>query len=226
MHGPGWSLWELRGTGVGAEAYLAGRPAAGRLRIVCSNPSSTTRRLLVGESVHSGGPGDRVHTVTLRPGTSRTVRLRPARHGWYDIAVVDRDDPLFLRRMTGRTPHDRPGVTDPATGTPPALTATLTTPGTPFTQGSPADVVVTLRNHTGSRFEDLSAALSAPSGWTVERTGTAPSALAAGASADVRLTVAPSRDATAGRLVAVAHARGAGLLRLADARLLTRVAPA
>ncbi|GGV54680.1 phospholipase C, phosphocholine-specific [Streptomyces griseoflavus] len=226
VHGPGWSLWELRGTGVGAEAYLAGRPAAGRLRIVCSNPSSTTRRLLVGESVQSGGPGDRVHTVTLRPGTSRTVRLRPARHGWYDIAVVDRDDPLFLRRMTGRTPHDRPGVTDPATGTPPALTATLTTPGTPFTQGSPADVVVTLRNHTGSRFEDLSAALSAPSGWTVERTGTVPSALAAGASADVRLTVAPSRDATAGRLVAVAHARGAGLLRLADARLLTRVAPA
>ncbi|MEY7976512.1 phosphocholine-specific phospholipase C [Streptomyces pilosus] len=228
VHGPGWSLWELRGTGAGAEAHLAAGPAAGHLRIVCSNPTSTTRRLLVGESVYSAGPRDRVLAVTLRPGASRTVPLRTARHGWYDIAVVDRDDPVFLRRMTGRTPHDRPGVTDPATGAPPALTVTVTPPppGTPFVRGGPADVVVTLRNDSGGPLDGLAAALTAPSGWTVDRTGTVPPTLAAGASAVVRHTVTPPRDVTAGRLLVAAHARGAGLLRLAGARLPVEVAPA
>ncbi|MFF8638162.1 phosphocholine-specific phospholipase C [Streptomyces pilosus] len=228
VHGPGWSLWELRGTGAGAEAHLAAGPAAGHLRIVCSNPTSTTRRLLVGESVYSAGPRDRVLAVTLRPGASRTVPLRTARHGWYDIAVVDRDDPVFLRRMTGRTPHDRPGVTDPATGAPPALTVTVTPPppGTPFVRGGPADIVVTLRNDSGGPLDGLAAALTAPSGWTVDRTGTVPPTLAAGASAVVRHTVTPPRDVTAGRLLVAAHARGAGLLRLAGARLPVEVAPA
>ncbi|MFI8089376.1 phosphocholine-specific phospholipase C [Streptomyces sp. NPDC086080] len=232
VHAPGWSLWELRGTGAGAEAHLAGHPATGQVRIVCSNPTSTTRRLLVGESVHSGGHGDRVHTVTLAPGSSRTVRLRPADHGWYDIVVVDRDDPVFLRRMTGHLAHDRPGVTDPATGTPPVLAAAIGLPeplpsrSAPFTQGVPADVVVTLRNRGGDRLDHLVAALTAPAGWTVERHGTAPATLAAGASADVRFTVTPSREATAGRLAVAAHARGAGLLRFADARVHTEAAPA
>ncbi|MFF1272567.1 phosphocholine-specific phospholipase C [Streptomyces marokkonensis] len=232
VHGPGWSVWELRGTGVGAEAYLAGHPATGQVRIVCSNPSSGTRRLLVGESVHSRGRGDRVHTVTLRPGASHTVRLRPADHGWYDIVVVDRDDPAFLRRMTGRLSHEGPGVTDPATATPPALSAAIGLPeplpsrNTPFTRGNPTDVVVTLRNHSRDRLDGLAAALIAPSGWTVRQTGTPPRTLAAGASADVRFTVTPSRDATAGRLAVSAHAQGNGLLRLADARLHTEVAHA
>ncbi|MFC9890146.1 phosphocholine-specific phospholipase C [Streptomyces pilosus] len=221
VHGPGWSLWELRGTGTGAEAHLAAGPAAGHLRIVCSNPTSTTRRLLVGESVYSAGPRDQVLAVTLRPGASRTVPLRTARHGWYDIAVVDRDDPVFLRRMTGRTPHGRPGVTDPAAGAPPALTATVTPPppGATFVRGGPADVVVTLRNDSGGPLDGLAAALTAPSGWTVDRTGTVPATLAAGASAVVRHRVTPPRDVTAGRLLVAAHARGAGLLRLAGARV-------
>ncbi|MFE0552559.1 phosphocholine-specific phospholipase C [Streptomyces pilosus] len=221
VHGPGWSLWELRGTGTGAEAHLAAGPAAGHLRIVCSNPTSTTRRLLVGESVYSAGPRDQVLAVTLRPGESRTVPLRTARHGWYDIAVVDRDDPVFLRRMTGRTPHGRPGVTDPAAGAPPALTATVTPPppGATFVRGGPADVVVTLRNDSGGPLDGLAAALTAPSGWTVDRTGTVPATLAAGASAVVRHRVTPPRDVTAGRLLVAAHARGAGLLRLAGARV-------
>ncbi|GGW95488.1 phospholipase C, phosphocholine-specific [Streptomyces malachitofuscus] len=232
VHAPGWSVWELRGTGVGAEAHLAGRPTARHVRIVCSNPSATTRRLLVGESAHSRGDGDHVHSVTLRPGMSRTVRLRPADHGWYDIVVVDRDDPAFLRRMTGRLPHDGPGVSDPATGSPPALAAAIGLPeppptrNTPFRQGHRAKVVITLRNRSRDRLDGLSAALTAPPGWTVERTGTTPRTLAAGAAVHVRFTVTPSRDATAGRLVVTAYARGGGLLRLADTRLHTEVTPA
>ncbi|WP_432135254.1 MULTISPECIES: phosphocholine-specific phospholipase C [unclassified Streptomyces] len=232
VHGPGWSVWEVRGTGVGAEAYLAPHPVDGHLRIVCSNPSSTTRTLLVGESVHPHGHRDRVHTVTLRPGASRTVRLRPAGHGWYDVVAVDRDDPSFLRRMTGRLAHDGPGVTDPATGTPHALTAVIGLPepppslDTPFTQGSPTDVVVTLRNQSRQRLDGLSTALVVPSGWTVERTATAPRTLAAGGFADVRFTVTPRSDASAGRLAVAAHAQGGGLLRLADTRVRTGVAPA
>ncbi|MGC9499989.1 phosphocholine-specific phospholipase C [Streptomyces sp. WG7] len=232
VHGPGWSVWELRGTGVGAEAYLSERQAAGHVSIVCSNPSSRTRRLLVGESVHAHRHGDRVRAVTLGPGTSRTVRLGLPDHGWYDIVVVDRDDPAFLRRMTGRRFHNRPGVTDPATGTAPALTAAIGLPepqpslDTPFAQGNPTDVVVTVRNDGQDRLEGLLAALTAPSGWTVERSGTTPATLAAGDSADVRFTVTPARNATAGRLVVAAHAQGDGLLRLADARVQVRVVPA
>ncbi|MFV2117504.1 phosphocholine-specific phospholipase C [Streptomyces sp. Act-28] len=232
VHAPGWSVWELRGAGVGAEAHLVEQPAAGHVRIECSNPSSTTRRLLVGESVHSRGHGDRVHSVTLGPGASRTVRLRPADHGWYDIVVVDRDDPVFLRRMTGRLAHDGPGVTDPSTGTPPALTATIGLPeplpslDTPFVQGSPTDVVVTLHNRSRGRLEDLSTALVAPPGWTVERIGPPPGPPAAGTTAEEHFTVTPSGNATAGRLAVTAHARGDGLLRLADTRVRTEVAPA
>ncbi|MFD4259168.1 phosphocholine-specific phospholipase C [Streptomyces sp. NPDC058534] len=232
VHGPGWSVWELRGRGVGAEAHLSEHQAGGHVRIVCSNPSSKTRRLLVGESVHAHRHGDRPRTVTLRPGASRTVRLRLPDHGWYDIVVVDRDDPAFLRRMTGRRSHGRPGVTDPATGTAPTLAATIGLPeptaslDTPFAQGNPTDVVVTVRNEGRHRLEGLVAALTAPSGWTVERVGTVPGTLGAGDSADVRFTVTPARDATAGRLVVAAHAQGGGLLRLADARVRVKVGPA
>ncbi|MFF6995864.1 phosphocholine-specific phospholipase C [Streptomyces sp. NPDC008313] len=233
VHGPGWSAWELRGTGVGAEAHLTGHQGAGHVRIVCSNPSSRTRRLLVGESVHprGHGRGGRVRTVSLRPGASRTVLMGVPDHGWYDVVVVDRDDPAFLRRMTGRLAHDGPGVTDPATGTPPELTAAIRLPepppslDTPFAQGTPTEVVVTVRNHGDDRLDGLSTALTVPSGWTVERGGTAPRSLAAGGSADVRFTVTPARDATAGRLLAIAHARLDGLLPLAEARLRAEVAP-
>lgn len=233
VHGPGWSVWQLRGTGVGAEAHLAGHRNTGQVRIVCSNPSSRTRRLLVGESVHSRGRGrgDGVRAVTLRPGTSRTVPLGLADHGWYDIVVVDRDDPAFLRRMTGRLAHDGPGVTDPATGTDPVLAATIGLPAappalnTPFAQGSPTDVVVTVRNRGDDRLDGLDTALTAPPGWTVERDGTGPRTLRAGGSAEVRFTVTPAEDATAGRLLVTAHARGDGLLRLAEARVRSEVAP-
>ncbi|MFC8418083.1 phosphocholine-specific phospholipase C [Streptomyces coelicoflavus] len=232
VHGPGWSRWELRGTGVGAEAWLVGHPAVGLMRIVCSNPSAATRRLLVGESAHARRHGDQVHALTLRPGASRTVWLRPADHGWYDIAVVDRDDPAFLRRMTGVLAHDGSGVTDPATATPPALDAAVTLPeplpalDTPFVQGSPTEVVATLRNLSHDRLHGLDAALVVPSGWRAERAGRVPERLAAGASADVRFTVTPSDAATSGRLLVAAHARGGGLLRRADAHLRVEVAPA
>ncbi len=234
VHGPGWSVWELRGTGTGAEAYLVEDASAGQVRVVCANPSRTTRTLLVGESVHSPGSpgrGDRVQTVTLRPGASRTVRLRIPDHGWYDVAVLDRDDPAFLRRTIGHLADGERGVTDPATGTPPALTASLALPeplpalGTAFAQGSPAEVVVTVRNQGRDRLTGLSAALLAPSGWTVKRSGPAPESLRAGSTADVRFTVTPARDATAGRLVVAAHGEGDGLLRVAEARVRVAVVP-
>ncbi|MEU8025690.1 phosphocholine-specific phospholipase C [Micromonospora haikouensis] len=235
---PGWSVWKLRGTGVGAEAHLVEQAAPGQVKVKCANPSTTTRRLLVGESVyprdprHGGRPRHPLQTVTLAPGQTRTVPVHLADHGWYDIVVVDLGDPSFLRRMTGRLAAYRPGVTDPATGTAPALAATITLPealpalDTPFAQSSPADVVVTVRNQGGTRIDRLSVALLAPPGWTVERTAAAPKVIAAGGSADVRLTVTPAADATAGRLVVAAHGDGDGLLRLADAAVGFRVAPA
>ncbi|MFJ5841760.1 phosphocholine-specific phospholipase C [Streptomyces shenzhenensis] len=232
VHGPGWSVWELRGTGAGAEARLVEHPAPDRVKVVCSNPSPTTRTLLVGESVYSRKHGDRVQTVTLRPGQSRTVQLHVPDHGWYDVVVVDRDDPSFLRRGTGHLADGKPGVTDPATGTAPALAATIGLPaalpslGTPFAQGNPTDVTVTVRNQGARRLDALSVALLAPSGWTVRRTGGTPAVLRAGDSADVRFAVTPAPDATAGHLVVAAHADGDGLLRLADARVRTKVAPA
>ncbi|MFF0966033.1 phosphocholine-specific phospholipase C [Streptomyces sp. NPDC003703] len=232
VRGPGWSTWELRGTGVGADAYLVEHPAAGQAEIVCTNSSSRTRTLLVGESVYAHRHGGAVHTVTLAPGRSRGVRLRLADHGWYDIAVLDRDDPAFLRRMTGRLADGEPGVTDPATGTAPALSASIGLPAalppldTPFTQGNPTEVVVTVRNQDRGRLDTLSVALLAPSGWSVKQTGTAPRRLAGGESAEVRFTVTPSDTATAGRLAVAAHAEGGGLLRWADARVRTAVAPA
>ncbi|MEU5092017.1 phosphocholine-specific phospholipase C [Streptomyces sp. NPDC021356] len=232
VHGPGWSTWELRGSGVGADAHLVEQPSAGRVDVVCSNPSATTRTLLVGESQYAHRHGEPVRTITLAPGRSRTVKLRVPDHGWYDIAVLDRGDPAFLRRMTGRVADGRPGVTDPATGTPAALTATIGVPAapapldTPFTQGNPTEVVVTVGNRDSGRLDGLSVALLAPSGWTVERTGAAPGRLGAGKSADVHFTVTPTGDATAGRLVVAAHAEGGGLLKHAQARLQTGVAPA
>ncbi|MGW4101788.1 phosphocholine-specific phospholipase C [Streptomyces sp. NPDC004976] len=232
VHGPGWSRWEVRGTGVGAEAWLAAHRTTGRMRITCSNPTPVTRTLLVGESVHSRGHGDHVHSVTLRPGASRTVWLEPADHGWYDIVVVDRDDPAFLRRMSGLSTHDRSGVTDPATGTPSALSAAVHLPDplpaldTPFVQNSPTEILVHLRNRGHERLTRLEAALAVPSGWRSERMGKAPQTLAAGASADVRFRVTPSDAAASGRLLVAVHARGGGLLRLADAHLRVEVTPA
>ncbi|WP_431961517.1 phosphocholine-specific phospholipase C [Actinacidiphila sp. bgisy160] len=231
VHAPGWSVWELRGAGVGGEAYLVEHPAPGRVTVVCSNPSPHTRTFLVGESVYSRSHGDRVETVTVKPGKSHTVHLDLADHGWYDVVVVDRDDPSFLRRMTGRLADGKPGITDPETGTAPALAAAISLPAalpsldTPFAQGNPTDVVVTVRNQGGRRLDALSVALLAPAGWTVRRTAGAPTALRAGDSADVRFTVTPTGDAAAGRLVVAAHADD-GLLRIADARVLAKVAPA
>ncbi|WSM88544.1 NEW3 domain-containing protein [Actinacidiphila glaucinigra] len=126
----------------------------------------------------------------------------------------------------------RPGVTDPETGTAPALAAAIGLPApppnldTPFAQGNPTDVVVTVRNQGRHRLDDLSVALLAPSGWTVRRGGGAPTALRAGDSADVRFAVTPAGNATTGRLTVAAHADGDGLLRIADARVRTKVAPA
>lgn len=232
VHGPGWSVWELRGTDVGGEAHLVEHPAPGQVSVVCSNPSRTTRTLLVGESVYPRAHNDRVESVTLKPGASHTVRLRLPDHGWYDVVVVDRDDPSFLRRMTGRLADGEPGVTDPETGTAPALAAAIGLPAalpsldTPFAQGDPADVVVTVRNQGRGRLDALSVTLLAPSGWTVHRQGGAPKTLRSDDSADVRFTVTPAHDATAGRLVVAAHAEGDGLLRVADARVRVTVAPA
>ncbi|MGW3661386.1 phosphocholine-specific phospholipase C [Streptomyces sp. NPDC005151] len=232
VRGPGWSVWELRGSGVGAEAYLVEQAVPGQVKVLCSNPSTATRTLLVGESVYPHNAGDHVQTVTLAPGKTQTVPIHLPDHGWYDVVVVDQDDPAFLRRMTGHLADGKPGVTDPATGTAPALAATIGLPGslpsldTPFAQSNPTDVVVTVRNQGSARLDGLSLALLAPSGWTVERAGAAPTVLGAGDSADVHFTVTPAQNATAGRLVVAAYADGNGLLRHADARVHTKVAPA
>ncbi|MCF4135750.1 NEW3 domain-containing protein [Streptomyces sp. Tue 6430] len=114
----------------------------------------------------------------------------------------------------------------------PALAASVTLPeplpplDTPLAQGSPAEVVVTLTNRSAARLDRLAATLLTPSGWTVERSGSAPRSLAAGDSADVRFTVTPAADATVGSLIVAAHADGGGLLKIADARVRTGVAAA
>nr|WP_285556338.1 NEW3 domain-containing protein [Streptomyces hygroscopicus] len=97
---------------------------------------------------------------------------------------------------------------------------------TSLAQGSPAEVVVTLTNRSATALDHLAATLLAPSGWTVERSGPAPRSLAAGKSADVRFTVTPAADATVGSLIVAAHADGDGLLKIADARVRTKVAAA
>ncbi|GAA2703921.1 alkaline phosphatase family protein [Micromonospora olivasterospora] len=230
--GPGWSVWELRGTGVGAEAHLVEQAVPGQVKVRCANPSAATRTLLVGESVYPRNPGDHVQAVTLAPGETQTVPIHLPDHGWYDVVVVDQADPTFLRRMAGRLAGGRPGVTDPATGTAPALAAAIVLPqplpalDTPFAQGNPTDVVVTVRNQADAKLDQLSVALLAPSGWTVERTAAAPTVIAAGDSADVRFTVTPPPNATTGSLVVAAHGDGDGLLRFAEARVRSRVAPA
>ncbi|MFE7712975.1 phosphocholine-specific phospholipase C [Streptomyces sp. NPDC057486] len=232
VHGTGWSVWELRGTGVGAEAYLVEQAIPGQVKVRCANPSTATRTLLVGESVYPRKPGDHVQTVTLAPGETQTVPIQLPDHGWYDVVVVDQGDPAFLRRMTGHLADGRPGVTDPATGVAPALAATITLPeplpsqDTPLVEGNPADVVVTVRNQADAKLDRLSVALLAPSGWMVERAVVAPTVVAAGDSADVRFTVTPAPNATAGSLVVAAHGDGNGLLRLAEARVRSGVAPA
>ncbi|MFI1979346.1 phosphocholine-specific phospholipase C [Streptomyces wedmorensis] len=232
VRGPGWSLREVRGRGVGAEARVVERVAPGKVEVECSNPSPVTRTLLVGESVYSRNAADQVRTVILPPGKTRKVPVHVPDHGWYDIVVVDQDDAAFLRRITGRLADGEPGVTDPATGESPALTAKITLPASPaslaapFTQATPVDVVVTLTNQADSGIDALSTALLAPSGWTVVLSGAAPKALAAGDSTDVCFTVTPAQDATVGSLVVAAHGIGDGLLRRADARVRSTVTAA
>ncbi|MDX3070862.1 NEW3 domain-containing protein [Streptomyces sp. MI02-7b] len=97
---------------------------------------------------------------------------------------------------------------------------------TPLAQGSPADVVVTVTNQGTATLTGLAVALLAPAGWTLQQPDAAPASLASGASAEVRFTVTPAADATAGSLVVAAHADGSGLLKVADARVRTKVAPA
>ncbi|WP_327250500.1 phosphocholine-specific phospholipase C [Streptomyces sp. NBC_01244] len=232
VQAPGWSLWELRGLGVGAEAYVVERPRARSVQVECGNPSGRTRTLLVGEATHPRRGEDGIVTVRLGPGRKRTVSVPLARHGWYDIVVVDEDDPRFLRRMTGRPADGQPGTTDPATGTAPALAATITLPkplpplDAPLVQGSPAEVVVNVRNQDAGRLRDLAVSLLAPAGWTVTPSGAVPRSLPEGGSADLRFTVTPAADATATTLLVTARAESAGLLRIADARVRAEVAPA
>lgn len=232
LHGPGWSMWALRGNGVAAEVGLVEEIRARALMLYLTNPSSTTRTLLVGESVYSKNGGDHVHVVRLKPGQKVPVRIDVAPHGWYDVVVVDRDDPWFLRRASGRLADGRPGVTDPATGVEPVLAVAITLPSAnpslgdaALVQGVAGDVVLTLTNTSDSRLVDLSSALHGPSGWTAEPAGQAPTTLAAGASVDVHFRVTPAANATVGDLAATAHADGSGLLRIAEARAKASVAP-
>ncbi|MEV7831951.1 phosphocholine-specific phospholipase C [Streptomyces subrutilus] len=232
VHGPGWSLWELRGARAGAEAYVVERAGERCVDVVCANPSGRTRTLLVGESTHPRRGEDRVLTVRLAPGRKRTVSVPLARHGWYDIVVVDTDDPRFLRRMTGHAADGAQATTDPAIGTAPALTAALALPKplppltAPLVQGSPGEVVVGIRNQGTGRLRDLQVALAAPAGWTVEPSGPVPKSLPEGGSADVRFTVTPAATALAATLLVTTRAEGSGLLRVADARVRADVAPA
>ncbi|MFB7942015.1 phosphocholine-specific phospholipase C [Streptomyces sp. NPDC056049] len=232
VHGPGWALWELRGAGIGAEAHVAERAHTGHVDVVCTNPSKRTRTLLVGESTHERRGEDGVQTVRLAPGGKRTVSVPLARHGWYDIVVLDEDDPRFLRRMSGRPAGGGRGTTDPAIGTAPALSASIDLPEplppltAPFVQGSPAEVVVRVRNEDKGRLRDLAVSLLAPGGWTVKPSGPVPRSLPGGGTADLRFTVVPAADATTASLVVAARAEGDGLLRVADARVRAEVARA
>ncbi|MGW0606865.1 phosphocholine-specific phospholipase C [Streptomyces sp. NPDC002640] len=234
VQGPGWSTWTLRGRRTGPEVHLVEQPRARQVKIECANPTGRRRTLLVGESSHRRNAGDHVRKVVLAPGERRTVPLHLPEHGWYDVVVVDLDDPAFLRRATGRLADGRPGVTDPATGAVQALGVTLAlalpgqapSPDAALTRGRPALITVTLTNHGEDRLRGATAGLVAPAGWRVEPAVSAPAVLSPGASRQVRFTVTPAADAVSGSLTAVAHADEDGLLRLAEARTTTEVAPA
>ncbi|MEV7415412.1 phosphocholine-specific phospholipase C [Streptomyces sp. NPDC089919] len=232
VHGPGWSRWELRGAGAGAEAHVVERPGARRVDVECANPSDRTRTLLVGESTHARRGEDQVVRVRLAPGRRRTVSVPLARHGWYDVVVLDEGDPRFLRRAAGRAADGRQGTTDPAIGCAPVLTASIALPEpmpplkAPLVQGSPSEVLVTVRNQGERVLRDLGVSLSVPKGWTAELRDPLPRRLEGGGSAELRFTVTPAADATSGRLAVAVRGEGEGLLRTADARVRAEVVPA
>lgn len=224
VHGPAGAQWILRGRGVGAEARLDHHERSRLLVVHCDNPSRKHRTLLVGESVYPRNRGTRPRRVRLAPGSSRRVVLRLPEHGWFDVVVLDRDDPHFLRRMTGRA-GDGPGITDPAGGLPAPLTARMAVDGGTLVQGVAASVTVTLTNRGTSTLTGLTAALAAPAGWRVERVGQAPRSLPADASVDIVHEVTAAYDTHAGDLMATAYGDGDGLLVHTDTRTAAEVTP-
>ncbi|MBL7520887.1 phospholipase C, phosphocholine-specific, partial [Frankia sp. CNm7] len=171
LHGAGWSTWALRGTGVTVEAAFQEEADDGEVLVTVSNPSRETRALLVGESVYTRatGHGDQFASLRLRPGQRARVPVKVASHGWYDVVVLDAADPGYLRRATGRLARSGVGVTDPATGLLPVLTAELA--AGVLVAGQAAEVTVTVTNTGNAKATDLAVGLLLPAGWTAKRSG-------------------------------------------------------
>ncbi|MFD0078162.1 phosphocholine-specific phospholipase C [Streptomyces sp. NPDC127166] len=247
IHGPNGSLWALRGGADDAlEARLKEESDDDRayVEIEIENRGRRSRTVLVGDLAYGGG----VREVRVGARDERTVKLRVPAERWYDIAVSAADDPRFLRRFAGRFAdrqqdrhqgagrgHDggrTRGVTDPAMGLAEALTTEVTTAAGDepvVAGGTTARFTVTVTNRGPVELDDVTVALTLPSGWTAKQVAdTPPRTLASGSSYTSDWDVTTPADAPAygsARLLAVARGRAADGLRLADGEIQARIAP-
>lgn len=230
VHGPNGALWHLRGDADGRyEAHLGLVDQGRHARFDLTNRSRTTRTFRVGDLAYGGGTRE----YRIRAGDSRSVQVRVAPEGWYDLAVTVQDEPGFLRRYAGRVPGRLEGVTDPAMGLPDALGVTVSLDAASAT----VDEAVLVPGGTArvrARF-DATAAVSAieahlvvPAGWPVKAVSAPPASLAARASAtaewEVRVPGTLSGTASY-RLLVTTRARSGERFVLADGEVSARTAP-
>ncbi|MGW2016927.1 phosphocholine-specific phospholipase C [Streptomyces sp. NPDC001927] len=232
VHGPNGYLWHLRGAADDALEVRLSEDHDGRrpeIEIEIKNRSRRARTVLVGDLAYGGG----VKEVRVGARDDRTVTVRVPAERWYDIAVSATDDPLYLRRFAGRFADREAGVTDPAMGLPDALTVEVTTAAGDepvVAGGGTARFTAAVTNRGPVELHDVRARFAVPAGWIVKAVAdTPPQNLAPGSSTTASWDVTAPANAEpygSARLLAVARARAADGLRLADGEIQARIAPA
>ncbi|NBE52193.1 phosphocholine-specific phospholipase C [Streptomyces boluensis] len=108
--GPGGFRREFAGSAEGTAAVTTGLDAGARtVRLTLRNTGRTTDlTFTVRPLAYADVPS---RTVTVRPGSSRTVEHEAGEaHGWYDLEVVAAGDEPFRRRLLGHIENGRAGV--------------------------------------------------------------------------------------------------------------------
>ena len=113
VHGPNGFLRRFAGKGSGEpEATARHDAASGTVRLILTNPGSTTVRVTITDSY-----GDRPASYRLRPGSRTTHTADPRRsNGWYDLTLASPDHSDWSRRLAGHVETGRPSTSDPALG--------------------------------------------------------------------------------------------------------------
>ncbi|MFC5029143.1 phosphocholine-specific phospholipase C [Streptomyces sp. DSM 41987] len=113
VHGPNGFLRQFAGHAGsrGPEVTAAHDGSSGQVRLVLSNPGTTTVKL----TVKDGYGHERPATYRLRPGARAVHTAHPRHsHDWYDLTVCSEQDGGFLRRLAGHVETGKPGTSDPA----------------------------------------------------------------------------------------------------------------